>query len=150
MIDGSIKKQKNRSVGVTVLGWCFILQGWVALGYYSDIGILALIFVVFFVCIGIGMLKLLRAAYIGALLLSGFILVFSLINFFNILFTLGSSPLLGMPIVGILISGILIFFLTRNGIRKQFDKNNNKNISSNIDRDSELIRKMKEFDRTHK
>jgi hypothetical protein len=133
MIDGSIKKQKNRSVGVTVLGWCFILQGWIAVGYYSDIGILAWIFVVLFACIGIGMLKLLRAAYIGALLVSGFFLVLSLFNFFKILFVLGSSPLLGIPIVGILISGILIFFLTRNGIRKQFDKNNNKNISSNID-----------------
>jgi len=133
MIDGSIKKQKNRSVGVTLLGWCFILQGWIAVGYYSDIGILAWILVVLFACIGIGMLKLIRAAYIGALLVSGFFLVLSLFNFFKILFVLGSSPLLGIPIVGILISGILIFFLTRNGIRKQFDKNNNKNISSNID-----------------
>jgi len=150
MIDGSNKKQKNRSVGVTVLGWVFILQGWIAMGYYSDIGILAWIFIALFVCIGIGMLKLLRAAYIGALLLSGFFLVFSLFNFIKILFVLGSSPLLGIPTVGILISGILIFFLTLKGIRKQFDKNNNKNISSNIDKDSELIRKMKEFDRTHK
>ncbi len=133
MIDGSIKKQKNRSVGVTVLGWCFILQGWIAVGYYSDIGILAWIFVVLFACIGIGMLKLLRAAYIGALLVSGFFLVLSLFNFFKILFVLGSYPLLGIPIVGILISGILIFFLTRNGIRKQFDKNNTRYISSNID-----------------
>ena len=133
MIDGSIKKQKNRSVGVTVLGWCFILQGWIAVGYYSDIGILAWIFVVLFACIGIGMLKLLRAAYIGSLLVSGFFLVLSLFNFFKILFVLGSYPLLGIPIVGILISGILIFFLTRNGIRKQFDKNNNKNLSSKID-----------------
>lgn len=133
MIDGSIKKQKNRSVGVTVLGWVFILQGWIAVGYYSDIGILAWIFVVLFACIGIGMLKLLRSAYIGALLLSGFFLVLSLINFFNILFTSDYYPLLAMPIVGLLTSGILIFFLTRKGIRKQFDKNNNKNISSNID-----------------
>ena len=130
MIDGSIKKQKNRSVGVTVLGWYFILQGWVALGYYSDIGIFALIFVALFVCIGIGILKLLRAAYIGALLLSGFILVFSLINFFNIFFTPGYS--LGLPIAGIIIGAILIFFLTRKGVRKQFDKNNNKNLSSKI------------------
>ena len=133
MIDGSIKKQKKRTVGVTVLGWCFILQGWVAVGYYSDIGILAWIFVALFVCIGIGMLKLLRAAYIGALLISGFFLVLSLFNFLKIFFVLGSSPLLGIPIVGILISGILIFFLTLKGIRKQFDKNNDKNLSSKID-----------------
>jgi len=133
MIDGSIKKQKKRTVGVTVLGWCFILQGWVAFGYTPDIGIFAWIFVVLFVCIGIGMLKLLRAAYIGGLLISGLFLVFSLFNFFRILFVLGSSPLLGMPTVEILITGILIFFLTRKGIREQFDKNNNKNLSSKID-----------------
>lgn len=133
MIDGSIKKQKKRTVGVTVLGWCFILQGWVAVGYYSDIGILAWIFVALFACIGIGMLKLLRAAYIGALLISGFFLVLSLFNFFKIFFVLGSSPLLGIPTVGILITVILIFFLTRKGISKQFDKNNNKNLSSKID-----------------
>ena len=133
MIDGSIKKQKKRTVGVTVLGWCFILQGWVAFGYTPDIGIFAWIFVVLFVCIGIGMLKLLRAAYIGGLLISGLFLVFSLFNFFRILFVLGSSPLLGMPTVEILITGILIFFLTRKEIRKQFDKNNNKNLSSKID-----------------
>jgi hypothetical protein len=133
MIDGSIEKQKKRTVGVTVLGWCFILQGWVAFGYTPDIGIFAWIFVVLFVCIGIGMLKLLRAAYIGGLLISGLFLVFSLFNFFRILFVLGSSPLLGMPTVEILITGILIFFLTRKGIRKQFDKNNNKNLSSKID-----------------
>lgn len=133
MIDGSIEKQKKRTVGVTVLGWCFILQGWVAFGYTPDIGIFAWIFVVLFVCIGIGMLKLLRAAYIGGLLISGLFLVFSLFNFFRILFVLGSSPLLGMPTVEILITGILIFFLTRKGISKQFVKNNNKNLSSKID-----------------
>lgn len=150
MIDGSIKKQKKRTVGVTVLGWCFILQGWVAFGYTPDIGIFAWIFVVLFACIGIGIFKLLRAAYIGALLISGFFLVLSLFNFFKILFVLGSSPLLGMPTVEILITGILIFFLTRKGISKQFDKNNNKNLSSNINKDSKFIRKMKEFDKTHK
>jgi hypothetical protein len=133
MIDGSIEKQKKRTVGVTVLGWCFILQGWVAFGYTPDIGMFAWIFVVLFVCIGIGMLKLLRAAYIGGLLISGLFLVFSLFNFFRILFVLGSSPLLGMPTVEILITGILIFFLTRKGISKQFVKNNNKNLSSKID-----------------
>ena len=133
MIDGSIKKQKKRTAGVTVLGWWFIFQGWVAFGYTPDIGIFAWVFVVLFVCIGIGMLKLLRAAYIGGLLISGLFLVFSLFNFFRILFVLGSSPLLGMPTVEILITGILIFFLTRKEIRKQFDKNNNKNLSSKID-----------------
>lgn len=127
MVDGSIKKQKKRTVGVTALGWYFILQGWIALGYYSDIGIFALIFVALFVCIGIGILKLLRAAYIGALLLSGYILFFSLINFF-------SNPFAsGYPIAGIIIGAILIFFLTRKGVREQFDKNNNKNLSSKID-----------------
>lgn len=133
MVGGSTKKQEKRTVGVTVLGWCFIFQGWVAFGYTPDIGIFAWIFVVLFVCIGIGMLKLLRAAYIGGLLISGLFLVFSLFNFFRILFVLGSSPLLGMPTVEILITGILIFFLTRKGISKQFDKNNNKNLSSKID-----------------
>ena len=133
MVGGSTKKQEKRTVGVTVLGWCFIFQGWVAFGYTPDIGVFAWIFVALFVCIGIGMLKLLRAAYIGGLLISGLFLVFSLFNFFRILFVLGSSPLLGMPTVEILITGILIFFLTRKGIRKQFDKNNNKYLSSKID-----------------
>lgn len=133
MIDGNIKKLKKRTAGVTILGWFFILQGWVSLGQLSDIGMLAWVFVALFVCIGIGMLKLLRAAYIGALLVSGFFLIFSLYNFMKILFAVGYHPLLGMPIVGIFTGGISIFFLTLKGIRKQFDKNSNKYTSSNVD-----------------
>jgi len=137
MRDINIEKRKNRSIGVTVFGWYFILQGWIALGQYSDIGIFALIFAALSACIGIGILKLLRAAYIGALLLSGFILVFSLITFgyclvfVNTPYTIDYS--LGLPLAGILVGGILIFFLTREGVKEQFDKKNDKNFNNNTD-----------------
>lgn len=137
MRDINIKKRKNRSIGVTVLGWYFILQGWIAWGQYSEIGIFALIFVALSVCIGIGILKLLRAAYIGALLLSGFILVFSLITFgYSLVFV--NTPFaidysLGLPLAGILVGGIIIFLLTRKGVKEQFDKENDKNFNNNAD-----------------
>lgn len=135
MINGGITKQKKRSVWVTVLGWYFILQGWIALGSYSDIGVFAWVFMALFVGIGIGMLKLLRPAYIGALIFSGLALVYLFINIIYLTVFMGISFYhLGVPSGGMIVLAILLFVLTRKGVKDSFRKTNN-----NITEDSNII-----------
>lgn len=112
-------EKKKRSIGVTILGWYFILQGLIAFGPVSRIGQFGLVFVAVFLCIGIGLLKLYKAAYLAAVVLSVSMIVmslFALVSRPNIV----GTPSMATPLAGLIIGGILLLFLSRKRTREQF------------------------------
>ena len=114
-------KGKKRSVEVKILSWYFILQGWVALGYFGEKGTFALVFVALFFSIGIGMLKLFKPAYIACLILCSLVIIWCgwiMLSNFNLI--IEKNPMIGKPIAGVILFSIPLFILTRKRIREQF------------------------------
>ena len=54
--------ERKRPLGVTIIGWYFIIQGWIALGYHGEFGNFAIVFVALFIGIGIGLINYLGAS----------------------------------------------------------------------------------------
>ena len=127
----------KRSIGVTVIGWYFIVQGWITLGQISNFGNFALVLVVLFICIGIGLLKLFNTARIAAILL------FFILSCYSLFLTISlsgqysihqypESMIVGKAIAMLIFSTLLLiiflFFFTRPNIKNQFkEKSSSKN-----------------------
>lgn len=69
----------KKPIGIKIIGWYFILQGWIALGQYHNLGNWAIVLVALFIGIGIGILKLHNIARIASIV---FFAVLSCISFF--------------------------------------------------------------------
>lgn len=122
----------KRSLGITIIGWYFIVQGWIALGQYGDIGNFALVLVALFVCIGIGLLKLFNIARIAAILLFVILSCYSLFLTINLSSQYSDSMIVGKAISMLIFSTVLLiiflFFFTRPNIKNQFkEKSSSKN-----------------------
>jgi len=112
-------QKKKRSIGVTILGGYFVLQGIIAFGHARRIGYVGWAFVGLFLFIGIGLLKLYKASYLAAVILFVSVIVMSfsaLVSRPNIL----GTPSMAAPVFGLIIGGLLLFFLSRKGTREQF------------------------------
>lgn len=109
-------ERKKRSIGVTILGIYFILQGWIALGYTREYGSIVWLAVALSAAIGIGILKLYKVAYVIAIIISAVLLVGSLIG---VILNVG-QPAMGTSIAGIIVGSLLLTFLTQKSVREQF------------------------------
>jgi len=119
----------KRSIGVTIIGWYFIIQGWIALGQISNFGNFALVVVALFVCIGIGLLKLINTARIAAILLFVILSGFSLFLTISLAsqYSIRQSPesmIVGKAVALLIFSTVLLviflFFFNRPNIKDQF------------------------------
>lgn len=115
MLGKHSTNKKNRPISVTVLGVWLIFQGIFAFGYMDELGeILAILLTVFFISVGVGLLKLYKSAYYAALI--GFILllvvsIFYIINIYNSYPPDMFSYLAGQFIASGIFSGIIILVL---------------------------------------
>lgn len=116
------KKHPKRPVGVTILGIWLFIQGLFVLGNTSQIGIWAWVATALLMLLGIGILRLQKEAYIATLV--SFILMagYSL----YILLFYGISEITGIAFSGIIISGIIIYYLSKRNVRKLFASNKNE------------------------
>ncbi len=109
-------KNKKRPIGVIFLGGWLILQGVVALGYSSQIQVWAYLIAIILVMLGIGILRLHKEAAVATLLLSIFVLIWSLVNaLINLSVQDGESYL-----AGIIIPIVIILYLSRQKVRTYF------------------------------
>lgn len=120
-ITSSELGREKKSIGVTLFGWYFILQGIVALGYLGELGALAILFFILFLSIGIGLLKRLNSARIATIVLS--IVAGLTFCYFKIL-NLSLEPQTFFVLLAILVfSGIFllpVFYFTRPRVKGQF------------------------------
>ncbi len=106
-------RKKARPVGVTILGGWLIFQGFVAFGYSSQFGIWAWIMAALFAVVGIGLLRLQKEAYIATLVIFLAIFLWAL----YIILIYGIVEYTGAAII---LSGLIMFYLSRRKVRYYF------------------------------
>ena len=107
----NIKKERTRPIGISLAGGYLILQAIIAFSGFSDFGPLALLFAALFLSIGIGLLRLIKAALIAGYL--AFSLIFLWGVFILLLFG-GEFSLMVPGFVLIIIAGTFLFVLWKN------------------------------------
>ena len=118
----------KKPIGIKIIGWYFILQGWIALGQYHNLGNWAIVLVALFIGIGIGILKLHNIARIASIV---FFAVLSCTSLFitikvsnqNIDST-ATGQSLAILIFCLILLTILSVYFTRPQIKDLFDKKN--------------------------
>lgn len=109
-------QKKKRPVGITVLGAWLIFQGFIALGSFSQIQHWAYVATALFALLGIGLLRLYKQAYILTLVVFSIIFIWGLI----LVMSYGISEATGPAVAGMILSGVIIFYLIRQGVRVFF------------------------------
>lgn len=107
-------EEKKRSIGVTILGWFFIISG--------IITIRTIILPIIYIPLGIGILRLKETARIFAVVVQGLQIVISTLAILiglwenvNILMWINA-----LILVNGLLAGLILYYLTRPSVKQQF------------------------------
>jgi hypothetical protein len=112
----TIARKRRRPAAVTLAAWYFILQGVAGLGVSGVAPGWRFALVILFVCIGIGLLRLYRAAWYAAAALGGVIVVWCTYH----VLTASNPDALPTPLAGVFVGSLILVVFLLPALRLPF------------------------------